>query len=251
MTPPPPPVSAPPMKPSKPEPPPIPPAEIIQRFAANEQRLVDAITGYRFQKSLLLQEIGPNGKPDGQLEITWQLIAGPNGKLYEKMVHRTVSTLHYMQIEPGDLDNLFSAPMFPLTPSQLSKYNISYEGKQPLDELETYIFSVKPRTLDRMHPYFSGVIWVDNQDLVIVKTIGKWVSELGDVKSPPLPFTVFETYRQEVGKQLWFPTYSRSDEMLQVGNTSVPIRLTYRWTGFTPGSPPEAAQTAPAAPVHK
>jgi hypothetical protein len=247
MTPPP-PASAPPLRSSKPEPPPIPPEQIIERFAANEGRMLDSIAGYRFQKTLRLEEIGPDGKPAGQVEIVWQLIAGSEGKLYEKVIHRTVSTLHYLQIEPGDLDNLFSAPMFPLIPSQLSKYEIAYEGKQPLDELQTYIFSVNPRALDRAHAYFSGVVWVDEQDFVIVKTIGKWVTELGDVKSPQLPFTVFETYRQEVGKKLWFPAYSRSDETVAVGNTAVPARLIYRWTGYTPGSPSGPGQTPAAAP---
>jgi hypothetical protein len=248
MTPPPPPVSAPPLRPSKPEPPPMPPEQIIQRFAANEAKMLDSIAGYRFQKTLHLEEIGPDGKPAGQVEIVWQQIAGPDGKLYEKVIHRTVSTLRSMQIEPGDLDKLFSAPMFPLIPSQLSKYDIAYEGKQPLDELQTYIFSVKPRELDRTHAYFSGVVWVDEGDFVIVKTIGKWVTELGDVKSPQLPFSLFETYREEVGKNLWFPTYSRSDENVPVGNITVPMRLIYRWTGYTPGSPSGLEQTPSAAP---
>jgi len=93
---------------------------------------------------------------------------------------------------------------FPLTTSQLPKYEITFQGKQPLDELSTYIFAVKPRALDRAHAYFSGVVWVDEQDMVIVKTMGKWVTETGDVTSPMLPFAVFETYRQQVGKNLWF-----------------------------------------------
>src|SRR4029077_15833822 len=96
-------------------------------------------------------------------------------------------------------------PMFPLTTSQLSKYEIGFLGKQPLDELSAYAFSVKPRALDRAHAYFSGVVWAEERDLVIVKTMGKWVTETGDVTASNLPFSIFETYRQEVGKNLWFP----------------------------------------------
>ena len=36
---------------------------------------------------------------------------------------------------------------------------------------------MKPRAVERAHAYFSGVVWVDVQDLVIVKTMGKWVTE--------------------------------------------------------------------------
>ena len=124
-------------------------------------------------------------------------------------------------------------PFFPLTTAMLPKYEITYGGKQPLDELTTYFFTIKPRAVERAHAYFSGVVWVDVQDLVIVKTMGKWVTELGDVTASDLPFTVFETYRQQVGKYFWFPSYARSDESFQSGNVSVPIRVIVKWTDFT------------------
>jgi hypothetical protein len=222
------------LPPSKPEPPSLPPEEIIKRFAAKEDEMNRALTGYTFQKSVRVEEIGPDGKPTGQLEIVTQQILTADGKLLEKPVRRTSSTLKSVDIQRGDPDLLVATSMFPLLTSQLSKYEISFGGKQPLDELSAYFFTVKPRAVDRMHPYFSGVVWVDEQDLVIVKTIGKWVTETGDVTSSVLPFAVFETYRQQVGKNLWFPSYSRSDETIQAGDTRVPIRMIVRWTDFTP-----------------
>jgi hypothetical protein len=218
--------------PSKPEPPTLAPDEIIRRFAAKEDEMVRAIKGYTFQKDVRVQEIGPDNKPTGQLEVITQLRITPEGKLYEKPVSRQPSTLHTLDLQRGDADLLAPMPMFPLTTAMLPKYEIKYGGKQPLDELSTYYFTVKPRALERAHAYFSGVVWVDQQDLVIVKTMGKWVTETGDVTAPDLPFTVFETYRQQVGKNLWFPGYSRSDETLQAGD--VPIRVIVKWSDFTP-----------------
>jgi len=232
----------------KPEPPPFPPEEIIRRFASKEDEMVRAFMGYSFQKSLRLEEIGSDGKPAGQVEIVTQQFAGPDEKRYEKTVRRSTSTLRYLQVERGDSDLIASTPLFPLTTSQLPKYEITYQGKQPLDELSAYIFAVKPRAVDRAHAYFSGVVWVDEQDLVIVKTIGKWVMETGDVTSSRLPFTVFETYRQQVGKNLWFPAYSRSDETIPADKSTLPIRIIIRWTDYTlPGATPPAG----AAPVAK
>jgi hypothetical protein len=230
----------------KPEPPSIPPEEIIRRFAAKEDEMLRAIAAYTFQKSVRLEEIGPDGKPTGQLEIVTQQIVNGDGKLLEKPVRRSASTLHSVDIERGDAELTVPTPLFPLTTSQLSKYEISFGGKQPLDELSAYFFSVKPRALDRAHPYFSGVVWVDEQDLVIVKSIGKWVTETGDVTSSALPFAVFETYRQQVGKNLWFPSYSRSDETIQAGDIRVPIRMIVRWTDFTPRAGAPAVGTPPA-----
>jgi hypothetical protein len=223
--------------PAKVEPPSLPPEEIIRRFAAKEDEMARAITDYTFQRSVRIEEIGENGKATGQLEIVTQQILTADGKTLEKPVRRTPSTLKSVDLQRGDPDLFVATPLFALTTSQLPKYNITFGGKQPLDELTAYYFTVKPRVLDRMHPYFSGVVWVDVEDLVIVKTIGKWVTEIGDVTSETMP------YRQQVGKNLWFPAYSRADETLQIGSASVPMRMTIRWTDFTPlagGSPAEA-----------
>ena len=239
--------------PSKPEPPSIQPEEIIKRFAAKEDEMFRAIQGYSFQKSVRLEEVGPDNKAAGQLEIVTQITITQDGKMYEKPVRRTSSTLHYLDLERGDSEILATTPMFPLTSAQLSKYDISFLGKQPLDELSAYAFSVKPHALERAHAYFSGVVWVDVDDLVIVKTIGKWVTETGDVTAAVLPFAIFETYRQQVGKNLWFPAYSRSDGSMQAGDTSVPIRIVVRWTDFAPAgnAPPAIPPSVDTTPANK
>src|ERR1700687_2764430 len=237
-----------PMPVNKPEPPPVPPEEIIRRFAAKEDEMLRASMSYGFQKSVRLEEIGPDNKVAGQVEIVTQQFVAPDGRRYEKPVRRSASTLQYLQAERGDSDLIASTPLFPLTTAQLPKYEITFQGKQPLDELSAYIFAVKPRALERAHPYFSGGVWVDEQDMVIVKMIGKWVMETGDVTSPMLPFAVFETYRQQVGKNLWFPSYSRSDETIPANKTTLPIRIVIRWTDYTlggalPAAPPGAAKS--------
>ncbi len=237
---------APPPAVSKPETPPIPPEEMIRRFAQKEDAMIRAMAGLSFQQSMRLEEVGEDGKPSGQVEIVSSQFPGPDGKRYQKITRRAASTLRFIQVERGDLDGFSLAPMFPLVTAQLPKYQISFEGKQPLDELSVFVFAVKPRSLDRARAYFSGTVWVDEQDFVIVKTIGKWVTETGDVTPPQFPFTVYETYRQQVGKDLWMPAYSRSDSALPVGNSSVPIRMVIRWSDYAPftGAPPAAPAAA-------
>jgi len=241
--------------PSKPEMPAVPPEEIIRRFAAKEDEMIRAIRGYTFQKSVRVEEIGPGNKPGGKLEVVTQQRISQDGKLFEKPVSREPSTLQYLDLQRGDSDLVAPAPMFPLSTAMLPKYEITFGGKQPLDDLSVYYFTVKPRALERAHAYFSGVVWVDEQDFVIVKTMGKWVTETGDVTSSNLPFSVFETYRQQVGKNLWFPAYSRSDETYQNGDVNVPIRIIIKWTDYTQQADTPAANspstTAPAASSQK
>ena len=203
-----------------------------------------AIVGYSFQKSVRVEEIGHDNKPTGQLEIITRQRISADGKMYEKPLSRPPSTLHTIDIQRGDSDILAATPLFPFTTAQLPKYEIKFGGKQPLDELTAYYFSVKPRALERAHAYFSGEIWVDEQDLVIVKMIGRWVTELGDVTSSSLPFSEFETYRQQVGKNFWFPAYSRSDEVIMAGDVRVPIRMIVKWSDYSAVTGAPAAEPA-------
>jgi TonB family protein len=77
---------------------------------------------------------------------------------------------------------------------------------------------------------FQGRIWVDDQDLQIVKTKGKGVPETKNNKFPTV-----ETYREHIDGRYWFPTYSYADEELIFDNGgSIHVRMKVRYTDFTP-----------------
>jgi hypothetical protein len=65
-----------------------------------------------------------------------------------------------------------------------------------------------------------------------------------------LPFSLFETYRENVDGKFWFPNYSRSDETLNQKGLAIPVRITIKWTDFKPAAAtPAAAAPAPAPPA--
>lgn len=235
------------------KPPPIPSEEIIRRFAAQEDEFAKARAGYTYRKIVRLEEMGPDGKPAGQAEVTTTTVTGPDGAMSQKASGGQDSTLRILSLERDALESLAGIPAFPLGTSQLSKYEIAYEGTQPVDELATYVFRVTPKQLDRVHPYFSGLVWVDNHDLAIVKTYGRWVTEIGDMSPPQLPFTMYETYRQPVSNKYWLPAYARSDSSASTKNGSVPVRLIIRWEDYQPIAGNKALAPAtnvnPAAPL--
>ena len=208
----------------------IPPDEIIRRFSANEDELARVFTTYGYRKTVRLEEVGEDGKVLGQAQISASIPASddrrPSGEQQ--------STLRYLDLERDNIEALSKIPVFPLVSSNLPKYKISYQGKQLVDELSTYVFEVKPRQLERAHAYFDGLVWVDDHDLTIVKSYGKWVTETGDFRPSQLPFAIFETYRQPVADKYWLPAYSRSDGSYDNRGTSVPVRLIIRWDQYTP-----------------
>ncbi len=235
-------------------PPPIPAEDIIKQFSQKEEEYRAARAGYTYRKTIRVQEFGEDGKPSGDYQIAVEPAVSSDGKAYERIVAQSHSTLRYLNFEPEDLAALLAVPPFALTPSQIGKYDLQYEGKEQVDEVNCYVFQVKPKQVERTRAYFDGVVWVDDRDLAVVKTYGKWVTELGDVHSPVLPFTVFDTYRENVEGKFWFPNYTRSDDRVRLKNGEVPIRLTVRWSDYQPAAnvpktPPLAAVPAPKSPL--
>lgn len=233
---------------STPEPPPVPVEEIIRRFAQKEDEFQRARAAYSYRKTVRVQEFSEDNQPAGEFQLTTEPTTGPDGKRYERIVAQPPPTLRRLRLAPEDLEIIARVPLFALTTEQLTKYQLTYAGKQPLDELTTYIFRVTPRQRERTRAYFEGVVWVDDRDLLIVKTYGKWVTETGDVASPELPFTMFETYRENTDSKYWFPTYARSDDALPLKNGELRIRLTIRWTDYKPSASAASPGGEPSKP---
>jgi hypothetical protein len=237
-------------EPVPPAPPSMPPEEIIKRFSQKEDEYFAARSGYSYKKTVRLEEFGPDGKPSGQLSLVVEAKPGPDGKLYEKTVERPQSTLRYLEMGPEDFQALARMPAYALTTGQLAKYDLKYLGKELVDEISCYIFQVKPKTVERAHYYFDGIVWVDDAYLEVVKTYGKWVNDLGDMRSATMPFNIFETYRENVEGKYWLPNYMRSDDTINLKDLNVQVRLVIKWTDYKPlsaGTPPTAAGQ-PAAP---
>ena len=232
-------------------PPALPAEEIIKRLAQKEEQFLEARTHFWNRKNIRVQEFGGDGKLSGQLEITTEPAVTSDGKLYDRVVSQPESTLRSLRLAPEDIEALAYIPAYPLTTGQLAKYDVKYIGKEQVDEISCYVFQAKPKSVERARAYFDGVVWVDDKYLEVVKTYGKWVTDLGDVHSPTLPFTLFETYRDNVEGKYWFPSYSRSDDTLHFSSGDVPIRLIVKWTDYKPLPGAPAAAAAPPPPAKK
>jgi hypothetical protein len=228
-------------------PPSLPPDEIIRRFSQKEDEFISARPNYGYRKTIRIDEFGDDGKPAGQFLLVTETTRAANGQVISKVVQKPQSTLHYFNLETEDVRELDRIPAFPLSSSQLTKYDLKFIGEERVDEVDCYIFKVKPKVLDRAHAYLDGLVWVDTKYLEVVKTYGRWVNELGEVRSATLPFTLFETYRENVDGKYWFPNYSRSDDTVHLKDVTVPVRLVIKWTDFKVLPPAGAAAAAPAA----
>jgi hypothetical protein len=223
-----------------PGPPPLPVEEIIQKFAANEDVMKKAYDTYDFTQSIRLDELTD---PGGKFSVTGEVYTKADGQRYMRVTTPAESSLKLMHFSLEDVRVIASMPEFPLTAAEIENYSFKYAGQEKLDQLNTYIFQVKPKTLSRKKRYFEGVIWIDDHDFAIVKSYGKYASEL-EGNGTALPFTMFETYRENFQSKYWLPTYTRSDDYFKSdGNDELPLRLVIHSTDFKV----RAATASPAA----
>lgn len=233
-----------------PAPPSLPVEEIVRRFSQKEEEYLSARPRYGFRKSVRVQEFGPDGSLAGEFLRVTEYTKSPDGGIAVKAVEKPQSTLQGIYLAPEDLDAIDRIPAFPLTASQLAKYELKYLGREQLDEIDCYIFQARPKSVERSKAFFDGVVWVDAQYLEVVKTYGKWVTDQGDTRGiAQLPFSLFETYRENVDGKYWFPNYLRSDDTLHLKDMDVPVRLVVKWSEFKPASAAAPAVASPPAPA--
>ncbi len=199
------------------------PQQIIQKFAAKEAQFREARNNYTYRQTVKMEELDMGGNPTGgKWEEIDDIIFSPDGKRMEKVVYAPVISLQHIGLTPEDVADLRDVQPFVLTTSEVGDYNINYLGREKLDEIGCYTFSVKPKKMVKGKRYFEGEVWVDDRDFQIVKTYGKGVG-LVDAKTNQFP--KFETYREQIDGRYWFPTYTHADDTLHFKDMDQRIRM--------------------------
>jgi len=205
--------------------------EIIRRFASKESELKEARKNYSFRQKVIIQTIGPGGQVTGEFRRDTEVVFDDSSNRREKIVYFPTPTLTEVVITPEDLHDLSGIQPFALTLDEVGKYDIKYLGKERIDELNTYVFEVKPKVMPDLRKskerYLQGKIWVDDVDFQIVKVVGRGVPQ-GKQRFP-----LFETYRENIDDKYWFPTYTFADEVLHFeSGQSSRVRMLIRYTDY-------------------
>jgi len=214
------------------------PAEIdriIKKFTANEGDFRAALTNYVFNRSATVNIIGLGGQIAGTYRRDSFMTFGADGSRFEKVTFSPIATTPPGFVTPEDLEDLGGVNPFALEPSAVSQYNFSYIGVEHIDELNLYVFDVTPKVIPdpkkSKQRLFTGRVWVDVDDLMIVKSRGKAVPETKNNKFP-----IVETTREQIDGKYWFPSDARADDDLVFDNGSVTrIRMRVRYTDYKLG----------------
>jgi hypothetical protein len=213
-------------------PPKIPPDQIIQTFAQHEAEFKKERDNYTYTQTVVVQTIDDySGQPDGEYRLVTDIIFNPEGKRTEHDTYAPVSTLQRIMLDEQDKEDLEHVQPFVLTTAELPKYELKYAGQQQLDDLNTYVFDVAPKTIEKNQRYFQGRIWVDQHDMAIVKTDGKAVPDIHKHGSEHL-YPRFETFRENIEGHYWFPTYTHADDVLNFSTGGIHMRMTVKYENY-------------------
>lgn len=213
---------------------------IVKKFTDNEAMFRQALNEYAYDRSATIQSIGMGGQITGVYRRDSFMTFKDTGERIEKISYNPVSTLTEISVSAEDIDNLGGVNPFAIEPKYVSNYNFAYLGKEKIDELDLYVFDVTPKTLPNpkksSQKFFSGRIWVDDRDLMIVKSKGKALPEGEDMRGQEQRFPIMETWRESIDGKYWFPAYSSSnDELVFDSGQSVKLKIVVKYTKYRLG----------------
>jgi len=212
-------------------PPDIPVEQVIKRFGEREQEMKIEREKFTYQQTFVMQTVDNEGEVDGEYRMSSDIVFSADGKRYEKVTDAPQPSLQRISMSQQDFDDLEHVQPFVLTTDELPKYDITYAGREQVDDLQTYVFDVAPKKIEKKQRYFQGRVWVDQKDLEIVKTFGKAVPDIR-TRSGENVFPRFETIRENIEGNYWFPTYTHADDTLHFLLQNVHIRMTVRYKNY-------------------
>ena len=188
--------------------------EIIKKFGERETAFAKARNEYTYRQTVKIDTINDDtGKPDGEYQQVNDIIFSDSGARTEHVVFAPANTIEKVIMTENDFDDIVHRLPFVLTTPELPQYDLTYLGRQKVDDIDTYVFDCRPKTLEKGKRYFQGKVWVDQQEYEIVLINGKAVPDNlrrgHEDLSPP-----YTTYYQEVDGGYWFPVYTKADGVL-------------------------------------
>lgn len=210
--------------------------QVIEKFAAREAVFKEARNQYNYTEDISVQELD-GSTVTGEFRLVQDVIYDDKGNRVENVKFAPQPSLRQISLSPQDYEDFRNKMPFVLTTEDIPKYNLLYVGTQKEDELDTYVFDIAPRTIEKNQRYFQGRVWVDGKDLQVVKTCGKSVPDTraDNKKKKNVQENItpkFVTYREQIDGEYWFPTYTSSDDVLHFRTNDVHIREVIKYTNY-------------------
>jgi len=207
------------------------PSDTLAAAAEKGKQLLAALRGYSYYAELTIETVSQADTVTGKYYRFSQVSFDRDGNRQEKIFDNKSTLPEAVYIGTNAANNLTRVYQFIITPETLTQYELNYVGREKIDELNTYVFDVKPKIKlpdpDKSNErYLKGRVWIDDQDLCVVKVAGEALPEQSAHRTPR-----FETYFQNYDKY-WFPAYAAADDTVRMGKYSTRVIVKVRFTSY-------------------
>jgi len=207
------------------------PSEILAVAAERGRSLVAALRGYSYFAEVTIQTVSQADTVTGKYYRFSRISFDRDGRQQEKVIENTSTLPKDIYIGTEDANNLTRVYEFIVTPETLNIYEMSYVGREQIDELNTLVFDVRPKikvpdSNKSRERYLKGRVWIDDRDLCVVKVVGEALPERRGHRTPK-----FETYFQNYDS-FWFPAYTSAVDIIRTGDYFNPVVVNLRFTGY-------------------
>jgi len=195
--------------------------DFIRDVAAKEAAFAKALGNFGYTTEASIQTL-TGDTVDGEFRQVSTLSFDASGPKRE-IAEGAINTLTRIKFADRDLDTLRDA--FTLTADRIVAGDVVYSGRQRTGEFNASLFDVLPRDPAADVHGYQGRVWVRARENAVMRLCGR----SGDAPIAPMRFQVL---RAQVADQYWFPVLIRADEGARIGNETVHVRVTVKYSNY-------------------
>jgi len=208
--------------------------EILSRAASNGEETGLSFGRLARYEELRIQAVGVGNNVTGEYYRLSRFFRDKTERVAEKVFEEKSSLPNDAFFSIAALRRLIQIYRFNITREVLEQYEFNYIGRERIDELNTFVFDVRPKDRILSRPaaetrYLKGQVWIDDQDMQVVKVSGEILPHSRPDRTPR-----FETYFKNYDRY-WLPAYTTADEDLRTSDGNSRVIIKVREYGFDRG----------------
>jgi hypothetical protein len=209
----------------------IPSREILNRAAANGDDIRASFDRLERYEELTILVIGIGNNVTGEYYRRSRIFRDRTERASEKVFEEKSTLPADVFLSIAAVRRLLPIYRFNITREVLQQYEFNYIGRERIDELNTFVFDVRPKDHILNRPngesrLLKGQVWIDDQDMQVVKVAGEILPHTRPDRTPR-----FQTYFKNYDKY-WLPAYTDADEDLRMSDGNSRVMIKVREYGF-------------------
>lgn len=180
---------------------------IVSQLLENDRRLQTTLRGFTYHQSFSVTETREDGSVLGRHYQEWDISFDDNGQEVAMEAAAAQDTLRTAKIPTQISNKLAHIQPLLFLPKDANDYIFKYLNHIMLRSISVYELAVRPKKIKAGKFYFSGIIWVGDENFQMIKAEGKEVPEV-PTQNGRLLFPKFITYRSIANGGIWLPEFT-------------------------------------------